>query len=160
MNRPAPRARLRALAITLLSVTTAVIPVAGVAQTASAAPVKRSNAALAHEVLADLNATRAAHGLRPLKSRADLAAYAAKHSKEMAGPGRLFHSSGLATLCCWARIGENVAYAGSTAQASSTLYNSAPHRANILNSSYDEVGVAVVQSGSTVWVTEVFRDRR
>ena len=78
----------------------------------------------------------------------------------MARPGKLFHSSGLATLCCWNKIGENVAYAGSAAQASQTLFNSAPHRANILNSSYDEVGVAVVQSGSQVWVTEVFRDRR
>ncbi|NHC14338.1 CAP domain-containing protein [Motilibacter deserti] len=129
-------------------------------QTASAAPVKRSNAALAKEVLADLNASRRAHGLAPLKARTDLNAYAAKHSKAMAGPGKLYHSSGLSTLCCWARVGENVAYAGSAAQASETLYASAPHRANILDRRFDEVGVAVVQSGGLVWVTEVFRDRR
>nr|WP_269205370.1 CAP domain-containing protein [Motilibacter aurantiacus] len=107
-----------------------------------------------------MNATRRAHGLAPLKARTDLTRYAAKHSQAMAGPRKLHHSSGLSTLCCWNRIGENVAYAGSAAQASQTLFKSAPHRANILDGRYDEIGVAVVQSGGLVWVTEVFRDRR
>jgi uncharacterized protein YkwD len=35
--------------------------------------------------------------------------------------------------------------------------NSAPHRANILNSRVGQVGVGVVSAGGLLWITEIFR---
>ena len=76
----------------------------------------------------------------------------------MAANGALSHTPNLGdSLCCWNWIGENVGYAYSAGQAHQLFMDSAPHRANVLSSSADQVGVAVVVRNGTLWVAEVFR---
>jgi uncharacterized protein YkwD len=128
--------------------------------TVVAAPPASAGAG-ANAVLADINASRKAAGLKPLRMRTDLNRYAGKHTYAMIARGRLSHTSlSRSGLCCWRRLGENVAYAGSISAAHNSLMRSAGHRANILSRYYDEVGIGYVKRGGTVWITQVFRDRR
>jgi hypothetical protein len=54
-------------------------------------------------------------------------------------------------------IGENVAEAGSAAQAQSLFMSSSEHRANILEKLYNRVGIGVVRaSDGTLWFTVDF----
>ena len=58
------------------------------------------------------------------------------------------------------KMGENVAYAGSIDQAFQALLNSAPHYANIVDGSFNRVGVGIfVGSDGRVWVTMDFAQR-
>ena len=54
---------------------------------------------------------------------------------------------------------ENVGFSDDAISAHHGLMNSLPHRANILNSNYNVVGVAVIRSGDHVYVTEDFAHR-
>lgn len=76
----------------------------------------------------------------------------------MAGTG-LAHNPDLggdlarAGVTSWSTIGENVGYGGSVDQIHGMFMGSAGHRANILKGAYSHVGIGVVRSGGTVWIT-------
>lgn len=107
-----------------------------------------------------INGARSAHGLEALAVAGDLTAAAADRAAAMAASGALSHTPNLGDkVCCWTWIGENVGYAYSAKQAHDMFMGSAPHRANILEARADDVGVAVVTKGGTLWVAEVFRGR-
>jgi uncharacterized protein YkwD len=53
----------------------------------------------------------------------------------------------------WRTCGENVGYGSSVDQIHTLFMGSEGHRANILNPAYGQVGIGVVRSGGTVWVT-------
>lgn len=108
---------------------------------------------------ADINAARAAHGLPALHVASDLVSVARSHSSAMASSHNLFHTPNLTSaICCWLAVGENVGEGGSVAAVNSAFLASSPHRANILDSRYTQVGVGiVVDSSGTLWVTEDFR---
>ena len=106
-----------------------------------------------------INAARAAHGLRPLNVRVYLTDKAHAHSGVMARKNRLYHSD-LTRICCWSRVGENVAYNSTVAGAHRALMRSPGHRANILNRSFRQVGVGIVKRDGRLWVTEIFRTPR
>lgn len=57
------------------------------------------------------------------------------------------------------RQAENVALEMDVPGAHAVLMNSPPHRANILSARYNAVGVAVMQSGDRLYVTEDFAHR-
>ncbi|RZS80091.1 uncharacterized protein YkwD [Motilibacter rhizosphaerae] len=130
------------------------------AVTSSTTSRASARASAVRTLLVQINRERAAHHLRPLRLSRDLTVYAGRHSVDMAVPRRLVHSTGLSTLCCWTRIGENVAYAVTPQIAGATLLASPPHRANILTPQFTEIGIGVARSGGRIWVTEVFRARR
>jgi len=114
----------------------------------------------ASSLLTLLNQARQNNGLAPLSAASDLTASAQERASIMARQGALSHTPDLGSgLCCWTWIGENVAYAGSVQSLNSVLINSPEHRANILNADADDVGVAVVSNGGTLWAAEVFRAR-
>ena len=108
-------------------------------------------------MIAKIDYARANHGLPPLHVSRDLMAAARSHSAAMAGSSLLYHSSTLSSLCCWRLIAENVGEGGTLANVHQAFMNSAPHRANILNSRVGQVGVGVVSAGGQLWITEVFR---
>ena len=57
----------------------------------------------------------------------------------------------------WTTLGENVACSASDAKATHQAFMDSPaHRRNILDPKFDSVGVAVVTTGATMFVTEVF----
>lgn len=104
-----------------------------------------------------VNAFRTSHGLPALQW--DEAVYPKAHawSEHLATQGRLSHSvlaDGVPTG--WRTIGENVAMNPSLEGAMTSLENSAPHRANLLNPKYDRIAIGVVQAKGMYWVTEVF----
>lgn len=115
-----------------------------------------------------INQARAAHGLSPLETDSRLTNAARKHTELMVRQSTLEHqfpgeplpqdriaAEGLASD----QQGENIDLNQTIAGAHDALMRSPPHRANILNRDYNAVGVGVIHSGGSVWVTEDFARR-
>jgi len=110
-------------------------------------------------VLARLNAIRAAHSLRPLRSDAPLTRAARAHSQEMVVDGYFSHSSANGSVF-WKRVeryyghgdvGENLLWASPTvsAQRAVALWMASPeHRANILQPLWRQIGIGVAHAAS------------
>jgi uncharacterized protein YkwD len=110
-------------------------------------------------LLRDVNALRAAHGLRPLRLSRELTAAAAQHSQEMAADGYFAHES-VNGQPFWERIrnwyrplrgrwsvGENLLWSspGVTARGAIRMWMASPeHRAILLGAGWREVGFAAV----------------
>ncbi len=109
--------------------------------------------------VSDANSARASHGLSGLSVASDLSSIAQQHAAAMARNQSLYHNSSLGSdVCCWSSIGENVGEGQSESQIESAFMNSAPHRENILSSSFTQIGVGTAtDSHGTIWVDEVFR---
>lgn len=116
-----------------------------------------ASSTLEQALAAKVNASRAVYGLRALPMRSGLTWRAHEQSLAMARQHRLYHSD-LSKVCCYLSVGENVGYATTLYRVHRALMNSPGHRANILGSRWDAIGVGVVQSGGYLWVTEIFRD--
>jgi len=114
------------------------------------------------------NQEREKAGLPDLQWDDRLAQAALPHTQLMAERGELSHQfSGepsvpdriAATNVHFDRSGENVAYDDNADHVHQGLMNSPPHRANILNSGYNAIGIAAVQKGDLLYVTEDFAGR-
>ena len=109
-----------------------------------------------------INADRAASGLRPLTISFDLTAIAQAHSRRMAEAGRIWHNDELFSQSERARLGasrlgENVGFDGGGAMTSHQMYmDSAPHRANILDPRFTAMGIAVTVADGISYSTEDF----
>jgi uncharacterized protein YkwD len=114
----------------------------------------------ATEFFDDTNAARADAGLPRLTWRADAATLAVAHSVEMAQQGSIWHGNFVtaATLHSLgaSALGENVAMGQAVAQIHDAFMNSPHHRDNILDSAFNQVGIGVIVSGDTLFVTEDF----
>ncbi|MFP5218319.1 MAG: CAP domain-containing protein [Actinomycetes bacterium] len=122
------------------------------------APAAHAGAAEDADFVARLNNARAAAGLAGLVVAGDLTTNATAHSQRMASSNTLYHNPNLATeVTNWVALGENVGYGGSVASIHDALMASPGHRANILSTTFTEVGVGTVWSGGRLWVTQVFR---
>ena len=108
-------------------------------------------------MLAKINNTRAAHGLRPLTLSGELSTLARSHSRQMASSSTLFHTASFSSICCWSAIAENVGTGDSVRTVHRAFLRSSPHRSNILDTRMRQVGVGIVASGGRIWVTEIFR---
>lgn len=104
-----------------------------------------------------VNQARSSHGMGGLALDGDLTNLARAHSASMAGAGTIFHNGALpAHVGGWVALGENVGMGGDADSVHGALMNSASHKANILGD-YDRMGIGVVISGSTLFVTQVFK---
>jgi uncharacterized protein YkwD len=153
------RSLLLALALTLaVSLTFLATPAAG----NRAAAAKQH--ALDRQLLAQLNVLRARHGLRPLHASGRLGAAATRHSFEMAERGYFAHSSADGTAF-WKRVryfypaagfrrwsvGENLVWQSPQLTATGAIrawMASPPHRANLLNPAWSEIGISAVASNA------------
>ena len=115
-----------------------------------------------------LNLERARAGLPSLRVDDRLTQAARAHSELMAKAKQLSHQLPdepplpkrlAATNLRFNRDAENVAYDYSVPQVHEGLMQSPPHRANILSSQYNTVGVGVLRSGDVFWVTQDFAHR-
>ena len=107
-----------------------------------------------------LNQARVQAGLAPLGVVSSVRDVARGWSGQMAGSNTVAHNPNLqaqlqAIAPDWQRIGENVGDGPDAGTIHQAFMNSAGHRANILGD-YNYVGIGVVQSGGTTWVTEDF----
>lgn len=113
--------------------------------------------AFENEVIRLVNEVRAEHGLQALTANWELSRVARYKSQDMAdnryfshtsptygSPFQMIKNFGLS----YRTAGENIAYGQRTPQAVvSAWMNSSGHRANILNSSYTQIGVGYVANG-------------
>jgi len=104
-----------------------------------------------------LNNDRAAHRLRALPARTDVQRKAQAWAEKLARENALYHSKitdGVRSK--WCALAENVGTGSSVAAVEAAYMNSPHHRASILSSRYNGVGIGVVRVGSRVWVVQEF----
>jgi hypothetical protein len=131
---------------------------------AQAAPYSTSS--YTGRLLALVNGAREQHGLRPLALTGGTTTVASDWTRHLAASGTLSHNPQLGEQLSahgsrnWGTYGENVGVGGADDPDNlfNAYMNSPEHRANILNSSYRYVGVAVVFTGSQAWNTFDFVD--
>lgn len=168
---------LAAVAVLLVSVPSA--SAAGACSAANASASQASKRALARATLCVLNNARARHNLRPLRLNRKLSRAARRHSRAMARRKFFSHTSlggasfvdrirGTGYLSGARRwyVGENIAYGfgsrSSPRSIGSAWMNSPPHRANILSSSFRQIGIGLasgtpVGSGGATYTTDFGR---
>jgi hypothetical protein len=106
-----------------------------------------------------VNSARASAGLKGYAVSSDLTSVAQGQAQRMASQQKLYHNPGLATqVKSWKYVGENVGYGPDVSTLFSAFMHSAPHRANILDHDFTQVGIGAVTVGGTLWVSMVFRD--
>ena len=117
--------------------------------------------------LVELNDFRSSRKLATMSAPTDLTKFAEDWSKKMARVG-LSHSpvESRKALLTGGRttVGENVVQIPDTGQTAEQIaaemhtawINSAPHLANIVNGSFNEVGIGIYKSGGFWWGTHVF----
>jgi uncharacterized protein YkwD len=100
--------------------------------------------------------------LKPLKMNPKLMEAARKHAENMAAQDKLEHVLDEKTPSDRVKatgykpraVGENIAFRGTAKETVADWMDSEPHRKNILNPDYTEIGVAVVKNakGERYWV--------
>jgi uncharacterized protein YkwD len=141
---------------------------AAVVGSAGAAPVGGSSvsvsdvAALAQDVLVQVNDVRREHGLGPLQLDTALSAAAAQHAREMAQDGYFSHDSADGSAF-WKRVtryypsahyrfwavGENLLWASPDVDGPDAVtmwMNSPEHRANLLSPRWRQIGLSAVHA--------------
>jgi len=123
------------------------------------------DARAAQEILHLVNQARAQAGLVPLVLDETLTQAAQAHGREMLQHGRLSHQfPGEADLLVrlgqsgvhLSRAGENVAFDYSAAHAHQALMLSDEHRRNLLDPSFNAVGIAVIWNRCQMYVVQDF----
>ena len=136
-----------------------VVAFSSVGTSASADPSSESDFLSAH------NAIRASHGLGSLTVDSNLRSWARTHSQFMADGGcpdgkSICHSTSgqlqAAGGSGWSKLGENVGVGGSVSVLMDAFMNSPGHRANIVDPSYNYVGIGTVHVDGKIYVTVVF----
>ena len=135
----------------LLSIGLVVSGLAGPASPASAAT------SLEKRMISKINQARARHGVGPVQLNRGLVRTARAHTTEMTGQRTLFHTPTFSSVCCWQAIAENVGTGTSVRGLHRAFMGSPGHRANLLNPRMTQVGVGIVSDGTSLWVTELFR---
>jgi Cysteine-rich secretory protein family len=104
-----------------------------------------------------LNAERTSRNVPRLAVSAALVSVARGQALRMANSNTLYHNPNLTTdVKNWRWVGENVGYGGSAADVHYAFMHSPPHKANILDRDYTQIGIGAVVMGGRVWVAQVF----
>ena len=109
------------------------------------------------QVLSEMNADRTANSLRALPTQADAQRKAQAWAEKLARENTLYHSKlsdGIRVR--WCSLGENVGYGPSIPAVEDAYMKSPGHRANILSTKWNGVGVGYAKNGSRVFTVQVF----
>jgi len=97
--------------------------------------------------------------LAPLTSRADLTSVAETWASHMAATDTLRHNPALMRFVHnWQAVGENVGDGPTIGDLDAAFMASPSHRANVLDPSYNDVGVGTAVRDGVIWISVVFRD--
>ncbi len=108
--------------------------------------------------ISKINAQRVAHGRAKLAVDPAMMASAQRWANQMAKSNRLYHNPRLASsVSNWKYLGENVGVGYSDSSLEAAFYASTPHRDNMLDRDFTQIGVAVVVVHGKYWVAEEFR---
>ncbi|HUR08868.1 MAG TPA: CAP domain-containing protein, partial [Nonomuraea sp.] len=161
---PRPRIRIRLVAASLAALVAASVlampgpagatPVAGAAITSAASDAEGAFLTL-------LNRSRTSAGLPALQLDTGLANTARTWSGTMASKNSLYHDPNLLNIVAaleprWQSGAENVGFGYQVQQLHDAFMASAGHRANIMSSRFNRVGIGVVYAGTKIWVTARF----
>lgn len=108
-------------------------------------------------VLRELNVDRNAYGLRSLSIQEDAQRKAQAWAERLARENRLYHSdlaSGIRVR--WCELGENVGYGPRVAAIQDAYMASPGHRANILSTKWNGVGVGYAKNGDRAFTVQFF----
>ncbi len=118
-----------------------------------------ASASTAGSFVSLVNSARSSAGLNGYAVSSQLTSVALGQAERMASQNRLYHNPGLATqVTSWKFVGENVGYGPDVSSLFSAFMHSAPHRANILDHDFTQIGVGAVTKNGTLWVSMVFRE--
>lgn len=109
------------------------------------------------EVYDELMADRGANGLSGLPVQAQAQRKAQAWAEKLAAEGKLYHSTlsdGIDVR--WCSIGENVGYGPSVPAVQDAYMASPGHKANIISTKWNGVGVGYAKSGKRVHTVQVF----
>jgi uncharacterized protein YkwD len=109
------------------------------------------------KVLTELNADRKAAGRRTLSVQDDAQRKAQAWAEKLARENKLYHSKlsdGIKVR--WCGLGENVGYGSSVAAVQDAYMRSSGHKANILSTKWNGVGVGYATNGSRTFTVQVF----
>ena len=102
------------------------------------------------------NGLRRHYGV-PVLRHSDYLSYKAKQwAERLASAGVIKHGD-LPCFCGWRNIGQNVGVGPTWWSVEQAFQQSPEHRANLLDPSYKQIGVGVVESGGEVYVVQDFR---
>ncbi len=112
------------------------------------------------DYVARINALRASVGVQPLAVDAQLTGLAQGWAQHMASTGVLSHSVLTAGITeSWAKLGENVGVGPDNPTVWNAFLHSAEHYANLVDPSFNRVGVGVVVDGNgTEWTCHKFME--
>jgi uncharacterized protein YkwD len=131
----------------------------GLAATSLSAAPPAGAAMRRTKMLAWVNHARADHHAHRLRMVRPVVGLAHDHNLAMARKQRLFHTSDLGyklRSVNWHSWGENVG-AGVTAYGLFKAYMASPeHRANMLSTNFDRVGISFVERHGIMWSTLIF----
>jgi uncharacterized protein YkwD len=113
------------------------------------------------QMLVATNDTRRSHELHRVRKNDRMSELARRHSAVMAKSGDLFHVANPSPYYLkgkrWSWWGENVGVtAGGVNDLERAFMDSPPHRANILNRTFDHVAIGAVRKDGLLWVTVFF----
>lgn len=160
----------RAVAAAVAALVLALFPIvlgpatAGAVPQASAVPAGATAIAVPDpgsaeaDFTARINGLRASKGLAPLSVDAELVTQARAWASNMAGQGRIFHTSDLSNgiSANWVKLGENVGVGPDVAVLFQAFVDSPTHYANLVDPKYTMVGVGVVVSGDRIFTAHRF----
>ncbi len=107
--------------------------------------------------VARINELRASKGLAALQVHPNLVDKARGWAATMADAGRIWHSTLSDGITAdWAKLGENVGMGGSVQSLHDAFVASPKHYANLVDPDFGYIGIGVVYSGGTIFVSEMF----
>ncbi|MGK2946960.1 MAG: FG-GAP-like repeat-containing protein [Acidimicrobiales bacterium] len=127
----------------------------------TAAPATASTATDESQFLTKLNQERVLRGLPALVSDSKLAPTSRSWSANMGSQNRLYHDPNLAAVAAsvepnWRGVGENVGVGYGVQSLHDAFMGSPGHRANVLSSKFNRVGIGVAYANGKTWVTVRF----
>jgi len=104
------------------------------------------------------NQLRSSLGIQTLTPQGQLTTMARQWSAQMAAAGTISHNPNLTGQAPsnWTQLGENVGMGGAVAAIQTAFINSPHHYENLANGAYNYVGIGVVDSNGTIFVTVDF----
>lgn len=139
----------------------AAVGFAGALVVGATAPAGAADGALEADFVARLNGVRAGVGVAPLAVDAELTAVARAWSDHMAAVGAISHNPnvGAQVTAPWRTVGENVGVGPEVGAVMQAFVASASHYQNIVDPSFDRVGVGVSWGADgRLYTTHVFMD--
>ena len=124
----------------------------------AAAPVSADAGSDEATFLAQINQLRASKGVGPLQMSAQVVTVARTWTAVMVVNGTISHNPNLARQVVgpWGKLGENVGMGGNTDSLFRAFVNSPAHYQNLVDPSFNYVGIAVQYSGNTLFTTHDF----